>query len=239
MQTKRAGIEVAGGLQSLVQSGSLVGLCEEELLARFIEGKDARAFKAIIDRHGPVVLAVCRHLLSDPNDLEDAFQATFLILIRKGGTIRRPASLASWLHGVAHRTAARLRRSPRTIRLMTDPAERPLPCPVENREQIGHLHREIERLPEKYRLPIVLCYLQGLTYDDAAAQLRWPVSTVRGRPSSCGSPTLPQYGPLVHLFGAGLRPHRGGVTRRPSVALVARSGDLAPTWGPWREPWDH
>ena len=105
MQTKRAGVEVAGGLQSLVQSGSLVGLCEEELLARFIEGKDARAFKAIIDRHGPVVLAVCRHLLSDPNDVEDAFQATFLILIRKGGTIRRPASLASWLHGVAHRTA--------------------------------------------------------------------------------------------------------------------------------------
>ena len=89
---------------------------------------------------------------ADPNDVEDAFQATFLTLIRKGQTIRRPGSLGSWLHGVAHRTAVRLRRSPRTIRLMADPADEPLPCPIEDREQTGHLHREIERLAREVSL---------------------------------------------------------------------------------------
>ena len=181
MQTRRAGVEAAGDLQSLVQAGSLVGLCEEELLVRFVEGKDARAFEFLLERHGPMVLGVCRNLLADPNDVEDAFQATFFLLIRKGSTIRRPGSLAAWLHGVAHRTALRLRRSARTIRLMTDPVERSRPCPIEDREQIVQLHREIESLPEKYRLPIILCYLEGLTHDDVAARLRWPVGTVRGR----------------------------------------------------------
>ena len=163
-------------------AGSLAGLDEDELLDRFVRGQGCasprnphRAARA----HGPGRAAA--HLLADPNDVEDAFQATFLVLIRKAETIRRPGSLASWLHGVAHRTAVRLKRPSRTIRLMTDPAERPHRCPVEDREQTGHLHREIERLPEKYRLPIVLCYLEGLTHDDAAAQLRWPVGTVRGR----------------------------------------------------------
>jgi hypothetical protein len=101
MQTERAGFKTAGELLNLVQAGSLVGLGEDELLGRFVEGKDARAFEVLIERHGPMVLTVCRHLLADPNDVEDAFQATFLLLIRKGSTIKRRGSLAAWLHGVA------------------------------------------------------------------------------------------------------------------------------------------
>ncbi len=173
--------EIARAIDGLVQSGSLVGLTEEELLARFLERRDPRAFEAIVNRHGPLVLTVCRQLLADPNDVDDAFQATFLVLICKAGSVRRPGSLASWLYGVAYRTALRLKRTPRPIRLLTDQVEASANCPALEHEQLHLLHQEIDRLPAKYRQPIVLCYLEGLTHDDAAARLCWPIGTVRGR----------------------------------------------------------
>ena len=146
-----------------------------------VESRDPALFEAIVDRHGPLVLTVCRQLLADPNDVDDAFQATFLVLIRKAGSVRCPGSLASWLYGVAYRTALRLKRTSRPIRLLTDHLEGSASCPTAEHEQVRVLHQEIDRLPEKYRQPIVLCYFEGLTHDDAAARLRWPVGSVRGR----------------------------------------------------------
>lgn len=172
---------MARTLEGLIQSGSLVGLSDEELLDRFVESRAPQAFEAILERHGPLVLAVCRQVLADPNDVEDAFQASFLVLIRKAASVRRRGSLASWLYGVAYRTASRLKRTATPIRLVTDQSEGPGPCPLVEVEQMNVLHQEIENLPEKYRQPVVLCYFEGLTHDDAAAHLRWPVGTVRGR----------------------------------------------------------
>ncbi len=175
------GARVAWGLEDLVCSGSLTGLTEEELLARFVERRDPRALEMLVNLHGPMVLGVCRQLLSDPNDVDDAFQATFLVLIRKAGSIRRSGRLGPWLYGVAWRTASRLRRAPRPLRLAAEPVQAQPPCPVDQVEEFVALHQEISRLPEKYRQPIVLCYLEGLTHDAAAARLAWPVGTVRGR----------------------------------------------------------
>jgi RNA polymerase sigma factor (sigma-70 family) len=172
---------VTGAIESLLRSGTLVGLSDQELLERFVREGDRRAFELIVACHGPLVLAVCQQILSDANDAEDAFQATFLVLIRRAGSVRRPGSLASWLHGVAYRIALRIKRGSRASRLLDDPPGRHARCPVEEREELAILHQEIDRLPPKYRIPVVLCYLQGMTHDGAAAQLRWPVGTVRGR----------------------------------------------------------
>ncbi len=156
-----------------------------ELLERFVTCQEEAAFAALIQRHGPMVLGVCRHLLFNAHDVEDAFQATFLVLVSKAASIRRRTLLAGWLYRVAYRVAMRARihaarrhdRELRGIETMTaqvqvewlDPEERPL------------LHEELNRLPEKYRLPIVLCYLRGQTHEEAARQLAWPVGTVKGR----------------------------------------------------------
>ena len=172
---------VASAIENLLRSGSLVGLSEQELLERFVRDGDRRAFEAIVARHGPLVLAVCQQILADPHDAEDAFQATFLVLIRRASSVRQPGSLASWLHGVAYRIALRIKRDNRPGRLLDDPPGRQAPCPVEEREDLAVLHQEIDRLPPKYRLPIVLCYLEGMTHDVAATELHWPVGTVRGR----------------------------------------------------------
>ena len=103
------------------------------------------------------------------------------ILIRKSGSIRRPGSLAAWLHGVAFRVAVRTKRQTRPLSLTEEPAAREASCAIAERERLEILHREFDRLPEKYRLPIALCYFQGLTQEDAARRLRWPLGTVRGR----------------------------------------------------------
>jgi RNA polymerase sigma factor (sigma-70 family) len=172
---------VTSAIETLLCSGTLVGLSEQELLERFVRQGDRRAFEAIVARHGPLVLTICQQILADVNDVEDAFQATFLVLIRRARSVRRPGSLASWLHGVAYRIALRIKRGNRPGRLLHDPPGRQSPCPLEEREGLAILHQEIDRLPPKYRLPIVLCYLEGMTHDSAATQLHWPVGTVRGR----------------------------------------------------------
>jgi RNA polymerase sigma factor (sigma-70 family) len=176
--------EVLRRLDSLFGPGTVAGLGEGPLLDRFVargDGAEA-AFEAIVARHGPMVWGVCRHALRDPNDAEDAFQATFLILARRAGAIRQRDRLGGWLHGVACRVSARARR---------DAARRPTrdasaltveaPDETERRERIALLHEELARLPDKYRHPIVLCHLEGCTHDEAAARLGWPVGTVRGR----------------------------------------------------------
>jgi RNA polymerase sigma factor (sigma-70 family) len=130
-----------------------------------------------------MVLGVCRRLLGPGPDADDAFQATFLVLVRKGATLRRPGLVANWLYGVALRVARKARAIDRRRRDREEPmTDVPAPAagpPVD--EWRSALDAELDRLPEKYRAPIVLCHLQGLTLDEAAARLGWPKGTVAGR----------------------------------------------------------
>jgi RNA polymerase sigma factor (sigma-70 family) len=157
---------------------------DAELLRRFATQQDQAAFAFLVRRHGPLVLGVCRRVLGHPQDAEDAFQATFLILARKAGTIRQRQSLASWLYKVAYRTALRARagRAQRKARehLAGEPAViYTAQSPADDLKAL--LDEEVRRLPEKYRAPILLCYLQGRTNEEAARQLHCPTGTLKIR----------------------------------------------------------
>jgi RNA polymerase sigma-70 factor (ECF subfamily) len=156
-----------------------------ELLERFAAQRDPAAFAALMHRHGPMVLAVCRRVLAVEADAEDAFQATFLVLARKAGSIARRELLANWLYGVACRTATRARtdaarRRAREGGAMREPAAQPVD-EVLGRDLRRALDEEVSRLPARYRLPFVLCYLEGKTNDEAARQLGCPCGTVSSR----------------------------------------------------------
>jgi RNA polymerase sigma factor (sigma-70 family) len=155
------------------------------LLDRFVEQWDQAAFRDLVGRHGPMVLGVCRRILRDPHAAEDVFQATFLLLVRKAGSVRKRGSVGSWLYGVAQRVALEARRAA---------ARRPVPAPlnvavpaVDDHDGLEHgelhaaLHEELGRLPEKYRAPLMLCYIEGLPHEAVARQLGWPLGTVRSR----------------------------------------------------------
>jgi RNA polymerase sigma factor (sigma-70 family) len=185
-------------LETLFRAGTCTGLSDSQLLARFLARRDEAgelAFEAIVKRHGPMVQSVCRQVLDDPTDIHDAWQAVFVVLARRADAIRKRQSLGSWLHGVAVRVAARARvsairrgiRDRRTLQAADEVATLARGSgsvelsAVERHERDGVVHREVGRLPEKYRAPIVLCYMEGLTHDEAAASLNWPVGTVRSR----------------------------------------------------------
>ncbi len=181
---------VLDDMQVLFDRGTAAGLADVELLARFLADRGAggeSAFAAIVTRHGPMVLRVCRGELNDLHAAEDAFQATFLVLARQARSIRERSSLASWLFGVARRVARRARRDrarrlerERKGALMLDHPGRERQAP-EPPELLPEVQEEVDRLPERYRAPIVLCYLEGLTQEEAASQLRIPVGTVKVR----------------------------------------------------------
>jgi RNA polymerase sigma factor (sigma-70 family) len=157
---------------------------DAELLDRYHADHDAGAFEAIVRRHGGRVLAVCRKVLADSADVEDVFQATFLVLLRQGAGIRRPDSLGSWLCGVAHRLALQARsRSARRARAESAKQPPPLeePADLSWREACVILHEELDRLPETYRLPLLLCYLEGRTRDEAAELLGCSLGALHGR----------------------------------------------------------
>jgi carboxypeptidase Q len=155
---------------------------DQDLLQRFLGEQDEAAFEAILRRHGPMVLDVCRGVLANEADAEDAFQATFLVLARKAGSIRQAATLASWLHGVAYRTALKARaESAQRRKHETDVPERKVSDPdrLTWAEVRGVLHEELDRLSERYREPLVVCYLQGKTQDEAAALLGLSKGTLK------------------------------------------------------------
>jgi len=144
------------------------------LLERFVNDKDEAAFTELVARHGPMVLDVCRRVLHDPAAVDDAFQATFLVLVRKAASISKGDLLANWLYGVAYRTAARARveAAKRRARESAVPAREavdPLDA-MTLRELFAVLDEELHGLPAKYRAPLVLCYLQNRTRDEAAQQ---------------------------------------------------------------------
>jgi RNA polymerase sigma factor (sigma-70 family) len=162
-----------------------LALPDAQLLEQFVLRRDETAFEALLHRHGPLVFGVCRRLLYNRQDAEDAFQATFLVLARKAGAISRRALLANWLYGVAYRVATRARKevATRGARQRSDIELAEVPAAGEPvaADSTFFLHEEVEGLPDKYRRPVVLCYLEGKSNEEAALQLRWPVGTVKGR----------------------------------------------------------
>jgi RNA polymerase sigma factor (sigma-70 family) len=159
------------------------------LLERFVHQRDSAAFEALVHRHGAMVLGVCRRLLGNDHDAEDVFQATFLVLARKAAGGHPPDSLPAWLHGTAHRLALKhrqtqKRRQNRETRSAQTAETAQSPDPFDQltvREMFQALDEELQRLPEINRLPLILCYLEGRTQDEAAEMLGWTPGSVRGR----------------------------------------------------------
>ncbi len=185
VQSKGGG--VARELGTLWSTGTLTGASDAQLLQRFTLDRDATAelaFRELLERHAPMVMGVCRQIVRRPQDVDDAFQATFLVLVRKARSIQVRESLGPWLYRVAYRTAQRARVS----------ASRHASIGLEGVEAVESagddgcaleaapvLHDEIGRLPEKYRSPIVLCHLEGKSHEEAARVLNWPIGTLSGR----------------------------------------------------------
>jgi RNA polymerase sigma factor (sigma-70 family) len=168
-------------------------LADEDLVEQFLRGDQivaGDAFMALVERHGPMVLGICRLVLDQEADAEDAFQATFLVLARKAASIRNRAVLAAWLHEVANRTAIKARVNKVRRRSLERQSVSMLPSRIVP-DRAHHdaawnelrpvLHDEVRRLPDKYRIPVILSYLEGKTNEEVAELLQWPVGTVKGR----------------------------------------------------------
>lgn len=168
-------------LTTLLRRRTLDGdpLSDAVLLDRFTRTRDQVAFELLVWRHGPLVLASCRRMLRNDHTAEDAFQATFLVLARKAGSVR--GAVAGWLHRVALRVCLRMKRRLPPVSLDTEPAASPDADPVESAERSAILDEEVARLPEFLRVPVIVCYLQGHTTEHAAAILGIPRGTVLSR----------------------------------------------------------
>lgn len=216
-------------------------MTDSQLLTRYINEHDEVSFQALVVRHGPMVLRACRRVLSDPHEIEDVFQATFLVLVRKAPKIRDPEALGNWLHGVAYRIAARTRR---------DKARR---CQHERRRaemQPSHgvpdpswddlgpaVREELDRLPAAYRVPLTMCYLRGLGHEEAAAELGWPLGTlktrlVRGRRRLRGRLERRGLAPGLGLLLLLLLPRRAPAVPRELVVSTVDAMRLEANGGP-------
>jgi RNA polymerase sigma factor (sigma-70 family) len=202
--------EILRHIRRIALTAESVNMDDGRLLERFIAHRDETAFEALLRRHGPMVLGICRRLLRDPHDIEDAFQATFLVLLRKASTLSKRELVANWLYGVAYRTALKTRtqaaRWSAHARPLTDVYEEHPEQEVESKELRRVLDEEVRRLPSKYRVPVVLCYLEGKTYEEAAQQLGWPAGTVSTRLARARQILR------TRLTRRGLEPHDGLLT---------------------------
>jgi RNA polymerase sigma factor (sigma-70 family) len=180
---------VSGLIETLFDAGSVTGWSDEQLVRRFARERDEaaeRAFEVLVQRHGPMVLAVCRSALCDLHDAEDAFQATFLVLARKARSLHQPERLGPWLHGVARRTAEKMRvqRSRRQRLIERADNQSTTGAAVDAADEITWrevgrvIHDEIARLPDRYRAAVILCYLEGLSHEQASTRLGVPSGTV-------------------------------------------------------------
>ncbi len=182
-------------LQTIFNAGTLAGLSDGQLLEQIAvhrgtgreQGLEVEsAFALLIERHGPMVLRVCRTVLGDPHEAEDAFQATFLVLLRQASSIRKRESVGPWLHGVARRVAAcarsaEARRRGHERRWFERRKGATTAADPHDVDLTQTIHAELDRLPERYRAPIVLCDLEERSLDEAARQLGWPLGTVKSR----------------------------------------------------------
>jgi RNA polymerase sigma factor (sigma-70 family) len=160
------------------------GPTDRELLARYARHRDETAFAALVRRHGRLVLAACRQVLADEADVEDAFQATFIVLLRKASRVRWRDAIGGWLFGVAHRVAVKARCAAARRRECERRACGRRPEASESpdlswREACAILHEELDRLPDRHRLPLLLCYLDGRSREEAAHALGRPLNAVK------------------------------------------------------------
>lgn len=179
-------------IRGLVTARAASDVSDEQLLERFVRQREEPAFEALVKRHGPLVIGVCRRVLQNRDDAEDAFQATFLVLARKAASIGKQASVGSWLYKVAYHMAVRARKQTATRQKREQVAGEPgmlasggcAPDPlaeVTGRELLTLLDEELQNLPDRYRAPLVHCYLEGQTRDEAARQLGCSESTINRR----------------------------------------------------------
>ncbi|MCC6418196.1 MAG: sigma-70 family RNA polymerase sigma factor [Gemmataceae bacterium] len=201
------------------------GLSDAELLERFVTARDEAAFEVLVWRHGPMILGVCRRLLRREQDVEDAFQATFLALVRKGHTIGRREAVGSWLYKVAYRTAlaacsASARRAGREQPWVEQPAP-DAPDDLLWRDLRSVLDREVMALPEKYRTPFLLCCLEGKSNEEAARQLGCARGTVLSRLARARERLR------LRLARRGVTLTAGALALAAEEGLAAVSADLA------------
>jgi RNA polymerase sigma factor (sigma-70 family) len=170
-------------VREAIRPEEVSGVSDSQLVRRWVARRDEAAFELLLWRHGPMVLDVCRRILRDGHGAEDAFQATFLALARKAGSITEKA-IAGWLYRVAYRVAllakARAAKQPAVAPALESTVE----APVEDhlwRDLRGALDREIARLPERYRVPVILCYFEGKTHEQAGQELGCPAGTIGSR----------------------------------------------------------
>ena len=232
-------------LQTLFGVGVTGALSDGQLLDRFAVAKDAEVFEAIVDRHGPMVWGVCRRVLGNHHDAEDAFQATFIVLARRAASVFPRENVANWLYGVAHKTATKA-RTMKVKRLRREVPVAEVPETGAKRDEdrndlLPQLDTELSRLPKKYRIPIVLCELEGKTHRQAAEILGWPIGTVSGRLSTARAILAKRLlrrgltlaaGSLATLLGteawsAGV-PSNLIVSTARGASLIASSGALTP-----------
>ncbi|HEU5118904.1 MAG TPA: sigma factor [Isosphaeraceae bacterium] len=244
--TARPSADLHQRLDTLFQSGALGARTDRDLLELFLAGPDTRAsasFRVLVDRHGPMVLRLCRRLLNNQHEAEDAAQATFLILARRARSIRRKDSVASWLFGVTLRVARKAQARPlrrrkrerseadmpaRSLLTHQEPSN-PAPDPLRAEPSL-----ELERLPETLRAPLILCSFEGLTYAGSAApsSARSPhprtgpsPSTSPERAPPTSSPTAPT--PRFRSRFCGARPSKIpiGPNKSPKAVLTRRPTD--------------
>jgi RNA polymerase sigma factor (sigma-70 family) len=215
--------DVIGHLRKVALRGDGLALTDSQLLECFLARRDEAAFAALVRRHGPMVLGVCRRVLGNHHDAEDAFQATFLVLARKAAALRTRELVGKWLHGVAYRTALRA-KAMTTRRQAHERQARELvrpQAPADDgwQELLPVLDQELDRLPERYRVAVVLCDLEGMTRREAARQLAVAEGTLSGR--------LTRARRLLarRLARYGLAPSYGG----PAAALSANGATASVT----------
>jgi RNA polymerase sigma factor (sigma-70 family) len=235
-------------LRHIVDRLPATDAADAELLRRFAQQKEEPAFAEILRRHGPLVLGVCRRVLGDVHAADDAFQATFVQLARQAAQLRCDGSLAGWLHTVARRVALAARRGEQRRRRRE--ANFTQPKPAEDmtwRELREVLDAELARLPDEYRLPLILCYLEDCPQSEAAERLGWPLPTLRGRLERGRQKLrtrltrygLPLAAPLILLGGDGVAAELRDATLRavfereplsPAIALLAAVGPPVARW---------
>jgi RNA polymerase sigma factor (sigma-70 family) len=206
---------------ALFGGGTVAGQTDGQLLDRFLARRDPLAFEVLVQRHGPMVLAVCRGTLCDRDDTEDAFQATFLVLVRKAGSIRGRDSIGPWLHRVAHRVAVRANVESRRRREQERRAgelREVVPDRGPREEIRTALHEEIDRLPERLRRPLVLCHLEARTHSQAAAELQMGEATVRRRLTGARDLLRSRLG------------RRGFAPAAVALAAGSAAGAVPPSW---------
>ena len=215
------------------------GLTDAQLLDAFISQRDEAAFETMLRRHGPMVLGVCRRVLRNDADAEDSFQATFLVLARKAGSVRSREVLAGWLYGVAYRTStkARAMNTKRRTREREARGAARLPAPRDGAldELLERLDAELHRLPDRYRVPVVLCELEGKSRKEAARTLGLAEGTLSWRLAQARkllARKLSRHGAALSAGAVAAALAQGVTTARPSASLLSTTARNVVTAGP-------